>query len=72
MKTTAWAVVDHNGINVRTVSDTRRAAIVNWLCDNTAFRLTQATNENIEKMWTETAGKAVVHDGDDRTHGVGP
>jgi hypothetical protein len=47
-----YAVVDDDGINVRTVSPTRRAAIVNWLlieCGLLAMQIT--TDVEIEQAW---------------------
>lgn len=48
-----WAVVAMNGdIYIKTVSDTRRAAIINWL--GTEKRVMVAnyhTDDDIEQMW---------------------
>lgn len=50
---TGWAVVDHDGISIRTVSDTRRGALVNWLCDKGMLMLAHATDEQIENTWAD-------------------
>lgn len=55
-----WAVVDRNQIKIRTVSDTRRAAIVNWLCVEKGALVSNATtDEQIEVMWHVTCGEAI-------------
>ena len=48
-----WAVIDGQGVlNVRTVSPTRRAAIVNWLLtDKGLMAFDVATDEQIERQW---------------------
>lgn len=47
-----WAVVSAEGIAVRTISDTRRAAIVNWLVTAKGFVATyKASDALIESMW---------------------
>lgn len=50
---TAWAVVTSNGrICVKSVSDTRRAAIINWLVVEKAQAITIFhSDEQIEAMW---------------------
>ena len=51
-KTHGWAVVSKGIINVRTVSDTRRAALVNWLVvDGGMFIGNATTDEEIEDFW---------------------
>ena len=48
----AWAVVHKDAINIRTVSPTRRAAIVNWLVVERDYLITNArTDEQIETLW---------------------
>ncbi len=57
---TGWAVLDRDGINVATVGDTRRAALVNWLCVKNGFMMLQhATDEQIEAMWAKKSGTAI-------------
>jgi hypothetical protein len=58
----AWAVIDAKGeIVVRTISDTRRAAIINWLCVEAGVLATQfAFDAQIEMMWEKLRGKAVA------------
>jgi hypothetical protein len=46
-----WAVIDDNGIDVKTVSPTRRAAIVNWLVTHGAMILTTHSDQDIEDIW---------------------
>lgn len=47
-----WAVHDANGINVRSVSPTRIAAIINYLCTDRGLpMLNTATTKDIEKAW---------------------
>lgn len=48
-----WGIERHNGeLLVRTISDTRRAAIVNYLITEHQVSLTIFdTDENIENLW---------------------
>jgi hypothetical protein len=48
-----WAVIDRNGnVDMRTVSDTRRAATVNWLCARCGMLATVFTSDDeIEREW---------------------
>jgi hypothetical protein len=47
-----WAVANENGPFPKTVHDSRRGAIVNWLCTDMCLVTTQlATDENIERQW---------------------
>jgi hypothetical protein len=57
-----WAVnTEDGGINMRTVSDTRRAAIVNWLCDEAKYLVLQgASDDEIEKIWEHRRGRALA------------
>jgi hypothetical protein len=50
---TGWAVVTLSGnIFVKTISDTRRAAIVNWLVtEHRHLVMNSDTDEDIESMW---------------------
>lgn len=60
-KAKAFAVVADEKINVRTVSDTRRAAIVNWLVvDCNCLILRTDTDEQIEHLWEQERGNASV------------
>lgn len=52
MSTQGWAVVDYGTINIKTVSGTRRAAIVNWLVVQKGEFITNAhSDEDIERLW---------------------
>lgn len=56
---TGWAVVDGGEIKVRTVTDTRRAAVLNWLCtEKRLVALMTATDELIEQTWQRQRGDA--------------
>lgn len=47
-----WAVVRKGFIDVRTVADTRRAAIVNWLVTEAGTMITNMhSDEDIEAIW---------------------
>lgn len=47
-----WAVSDNSAIIVNTVSDTRRAAIVNWLvAGKNVMVYSETTDEQIDVMW---------------------
>lgn len=57
----AWGVVDDDGLNVRTVSDTRRAAIINWLVTNAGVMIMDThTDEHINALWDANCGEAMV------------
>lgn len=59
-----WAVVDDRGLQINTVSDTRRTAIVNWLANQlrTSPKHSFNTDEDIEYLWQRYAsGRAQVH-----------
>lgn len=61
MEADGWAVIEDVGIDVRSVSPTRRAAIVNWLVtrgDRMVWPKT--TDKEIEQMWAEARGAAEV------------
>lgn len=59
--TNGWAVKDPEGINIKTVSDTRRAAIVNWLVvEKGALATRTASDEDIEKAWRHLCGPSEV------------
>lgn len=54
-----WGVLTDDGIDMRTVSDTRRAAIVNWLCASEACLVHRGTtDERIEQIWQRRRGSA--------------
>lgn len=56
-----WAVKDPKGINVKTVSDTRRAAVVNWLVvEKGVMVLNAATDREIEDLWRRLCGPSEV------------
>lgn len=56
-----WAVADPEGINVRTVSETRRAAIVNWLVVEKGVGVyRETTDEAIERLWRQLCGPSEV------------
>lgn len=58
--TTGWAVVDEAGnIDIRTVSDTRRAAIVNWLVTHGTMVFNHTTDEQIEDLWSIKSGRNI-------------
>lgn len=58
---TAWAVIDHDGIKVRTISDTRRAAIINWLVtDAHQFVSSSHEDDHINALWDSEKGEASV------------
>ena len=60
-KAEAFAVIANGKIDVRTVSDTRRAAIVNWLVvDRGCPILRTDTDEQIEQLWEQEQGEASV------------
>lgn len=60
-KERAFAVIVGEKIDVRTVSDTRRAAIVNWLVvDRGCLILRTDTDEQIEHLWKQEQGDAIV------------
>lgn len=61
--TNGWAVVDNDQINVRTVSPTRRAAIINWLVFEQGHRIYVSTPDDlIELAWEMAKGSATVHE----------
>ncbi len=57
----AFAVIAGEKIDVRTVSETRRAAIVNWLVVSRACLISSmTTDEQIEALWDEFGRDADV------------
>ena len=60
-KEKAYAVIVDDKIDVRTVSDTRHAAIVNWLVVECLCPIyTSTTDEQIEQIWSERSGDAFI------------
>lgn len=58
--TRGWAVVQNDCIDIKTVHDSRRGAIVNWLWLH-GMAITQATtDEQIELMWERYAPAETV------------
>lgn len=58
---TGWGVVDRDGINIRTVSDTRRAAIINWLVTEARTMISNAhEDDHINALWDAQRGDAIV------------
>jgi hypothetical protein len=56
-----WIVLDHKGINMKIVHDTRRGAIVNWLfVEKHAPVFRDTTDDEIELMWAMSANGAQV------------
>lgn len=56
-----FGVVDDTGLKINTISATRRAAIVNWLCTEAGVMpLKTSSDAAIEQMWTREAGDAMV------------
>lgn len=61
LHTQGWAVADPDGINIKTVSETRRAAIVNWLVvEKGALVTREASDEDIENAWRHLCGPSEV------------
>ncbi len=56
-----FAVVQNTVIDIKTVSPTRRAAIVNWIVTRKgAMIYQQTTDEEIEDLWERHRGDACV------------
>lgn len=56
-----FAVVDGGAIKVCTVSDTRRAALVNFLAvERACFITNHMSDEHIERLWFQYRGNAEV------------
>lgn len=61
MRAFGWAVIENGKIAVNTVSDTRRAVIVNWLVTTAGVLvLASWTDEHIETLWWKLHGEAQV------------
>jgi hypothetical protein len=57
----AWGVIDHDGLKIRSISDTRRAAIINWLVtDAGQFISTSHDDDHINALWDAEKGEATV------------
>ncbi|MBY0559903.1 hypothetical protein [Hyphomicrobium sp.] len=57
----AYAIVENGEINVRSVSPTRRGAILNFMCTERRFLATNDIEDvEIELCWRELKGKAEV------------
>jgi hypothetical protein len=57
----AWAIVHDDQIDIRTVSLTRRAAIVNWLVTKRSVPIYNAmTDDHIERIWFQLRGTAAA------------
>lgn len=56
-----WGVVVDGAIKIRTVSDTRRAAIINWLLTDGGLLVVHgARDDAIEAVWDAHRGNATV------------
>lgn len=52
MSVEAWAVIENGVINIPSISNSRRAAIVNWICvARRCLVLNIASDQDIEIMW---------------------
>ena len=60
MKAKGWALVFEDQIDMRTVSSTRHAVIVNWLFANCRVPLADMTDEEIEQLWKVHGAEATV------------
>lgn len=59
---TGFAVMTDGAIDMRTVCDTRRAAIINWLVVHGTFITKFNTDSEIEILWRDQCGASeVVH-----------
>ena len=57
----AYAVIDNGEIKVLTISDTRRAALVNWLVtERRCMIMNSTTDDQIEQMWADECGEARI------------
>ena len=61
MKASGFAVIEETGLDVRSVSPTRRAAIVNWLVTRAhRFISSSTSDQQIDAMWDSERGDAKV------------
>ena len=55
----AWAIIEFDEIKVPTISESRRAAIINWLVvHHHLMVLNSMTDDEIDKMWELYKGHA--------------
>lgn len=68
-----FAAIDGGQINIKTVSDTRRAAMINWLVTERNVMIYNAmTDEHVERLWFHFRGTAdIEYVTITRTHGPG-
>lgn len=58
---TAWGVIDHDGLNIKSISDTRRAAIINWLVTDAGQFISSSHDDgHINALWDAEKGEATV------------
>jgi hypothetical protein len=56
-----WGVVAQNGISMKSVSETRRAALINWLEATDRAHITNVlTDDALNAIWEERRGDALV------------
>lgn len=56
-----FGIVEFDGLDMRTVSPTRRATIINWLVVQANQMISSRhTDEQIESLWDEHRGEAMV------------
>ena len=61
IEASGWAVIENGEINVRSVSPTRRAAIVNFIAtDRGVMHRARHTDALIEDVWQKLKGDADV------------
>jgi hypothetical protein len=59
MQADGWAIIECVGIDVRSISPTRRAAIVNWLVVRRNVYITTSWDDaRIEHIWQSLKGEA--------------
>lgn len=59
MEADGWAIIEDIGIDVSSVSPTRRSAIVNWLITRKGIMVYHTTtDEKIEALWSADHGNA--------------
>jgi hypothetical protein len=56
-----WGILDQNGISMKSVSETRRAALINWLAATNRTYITGViTDDALNSLWEERRGDALV------------
>jgi len=56
-----WGIVDKNGININSVGQTRRVAMLNWLAaTNRAYITNPISDDALNALWEERRGDAMV------------